>query len=334
MSQYDSEMKYCRGNFNLAVLFSIADKQSMDLSFRPVQDKIVALPPNMRGALSLMFAALFFSLMVALIKFLGERLHITQILLMRQCVMTAIILPTILRKFPGSLSTHRPLLQILRIIFALTAMLAGFTAVIHLQLADATAIAFAKSFFVVIFAVLILGEKVGPRRWGAVFIGFVGVGVMLQPGSEAYSIYGLYALLGSASAGLVMVIIRLLSKTESTTTILTWQALGVGGLMVIPGVLLWQSPTLAEWGLIMAMGIVSYAGQMLNITAFKWGEASLLASLDYVRLVFATIIGYFLFANLPSYYTWAGATIIIAAAIYIVQREARAKPSHPKGMDR
>lgn len=281
-----------------------------------------SLPDNAKGAVTLLVAALFFTLMTTLIKLLGSDLHVTQILFVRQCVMTAIVAPMVMRGFPGALKTHRPGLQLLRIAFALVAMLAGFTAVIHLPLADATALGFAKSFFVTIFAMMILSETVGPRRWGAVAAGFIGVLVMLRPGSDGMSVYGLMAVIGAGSAGLVMVIIRLMSRTESSTTILTWQALGVGFAMAIPAFLYWRWPTPYEWTLLVAMGAVSYAGQMFNIVAYKWGEASVMASLDYTRLIYAAILGYFVFGNLPGINTWLGALIIIAASLYTIRREA------------
>ncbi len=112
---------------------------------------------------------------------------------------------------------------------ALVAMLCGFTAVIHMPLADATAIFFAKSFFVTIFAVFILAETVGVYRWGAVLIGFVGVLIMLQPGTDNFSIYGLYSLVGAAGAAGVMILLRLLSQSDSADTIMTYGALGRRG---------------------------------------------------------------------------------------------------------
>ncbi len=280
------------------------------------------LPPNIKGAALLMAAALIFSLMVALIKLLGQNHHITQILLIRQAIITAIVAPMIWKNFPRALKSAHPYLQLVRIAFALVAMLLGFTAVVHLKLADATAISFAKSFFVTIFAVLILKENVGMRRWTAVGVGFIGVMIMLRPGTDAFSIYGLYAIIGSACAGLVMVIIRLLSRKDEPLTILTWQAIGVGLAMLIPGIWYWTAPTPFEWMLFILMGVISYVGQMFNIHAYKWGEASVLASLDYVRLLYATALGYLLFANLPGNQTWIGAAIIIAASIYTIRREA------------
>ncbi len=295
------------------------------MSLRSSRQDFLQLSGNLKGALILMVAALLFSVMSMLIKLLGETLHVTQILLLRQVIMTAIVAPSILSGFPGVLKANRPGLQIIRIIFALGAMLMGFTTVIELPLADAMALGFAKSFFVTIFAVLILSEVVGARRWIAVAVGFVGVLIMLQPGTDAFSIYGLMGVAAAGCAGLVMVIVRLMSRTDSPTTILTWQAIGVGLCVAIPGIWLWEWPTVNQWLLILAMGITSYLAQMANILAYKWGEASMLASLDYVRLIYATLLGWLVFSTLPGPATWAGAGIIVAASVYTIWREARKK---------
>ena len=289
-----------------------------------------ALPDNIKGALILMVAALGFSFMVTLIKFVGAHLHVTQILFLRQVGMTLIIAPTLLRNFRSSIKTKRLDLQLLRIFFALIAMMTGFSAIIHLPLADATALAFAKSFFVTIFAILFLGEIVGIRRWSATIIGFFGVIVMLRPGTEGFSIYGIYAIVGAAAAGVVMVIIRLLSRSEAPVTILTYQAVGVGLAMAIPAFIYWLPPTPFEWLLIALIGIISYFAQKCNIYAYKWGEASLLASLDYVRLIYTTLLGYLVFDNLPGVYTWIGATIIVSASIYTVHRESKLRKITPQ----
>ena len=166
-----------------------------------------------------MLASFVFSLMALLIKLLGQRLHITQILLVRQFGMVLMVAPAILRNFPGSLRTARPGLQLIRVFFALVAMLCGFSAVIHMPLADATAIFFAKSFFVTVFAVLFLAETVGGYRWSAGLIGFIGVLIMLQPGTDNFSIYGLASLVGAAGAAAVMILLRLLARADSPETI-------------------------------------------------------------------------------------------------------------------
>jgi len=283
------------------------------------------LPDNLKGIAFLMLASFVFTLMALLIKLLGQSLHITQILLVRQVGMFIMVSPAILRNFPGTLRTSRPGLHLMRTFCALVAMLFGFTAVIHMPLADATAIFFAKSFFVTIFAVFFLAETVGVYRWGAVLIGFVGVLIMLQPGTDNFTIYGLASLTGAAGAAGVMILLRLLTRRDSAETIMTYGALGVGIVIMLPGIYFWQSPTESEWLLLVAVAVVSYYGQKCNIFAYKHGEASLLASLDYVRLLWATLFGYLIFDQFPGGSTWLGAGIVVAAAIFMIYREARRK---------
>ena len=272
-----------------------------------------------------MLASLVFSIMALLIKLLGQNLHITQILLVRQIGMIIMVAPAILRNFPGSLRSERLGLQLIRLLCALIAMLCGFTALIHMPLADATAIFFAKSFFVTILAVFFLSEAVGVYRWSAVLVGFIGVMIMLQPGTDNFSIYGLASLAGAAGAAAVMITLSLLSRSDSTDTILIYGSVGVGLVMILPGIYFWQQPTLLEWLLLASVGVVSYFGQKLNILAYKHGEASLLASLDYVRLLWATLFGYLIFDQFPDGSVWLGVSIVIAAAIFMIYRETQRK---------
>jgi len=280
-----------------------------------------------------MLASIVFALMALLIKLLGQRLHITQILLLRQVGMVVMISPAILRYFPGSLRAERPGLQILRVACALVAMLFGFTAVIHMPLAEATAIFFAKSFFVTIFAVIFLSETVGVYRWSALLAEFVGVLIMLQPGTDNFSIYGVASLIGTAGATSVMILMRLLSRHDSPDTIMTYGSLGVGVVMTLPGIYFWIQPTPTEWCLLVTVAGLTYYGQKCNIFAYKHGEASLLASLDYVRLLWATLFGYLVFDQFPGLPTWIGAGIVIAAAIFTIYRETRRKQQRVWGQE-
>jgi len=282
------------------------------------------LPSNTIGALWILLAAFLFSIMVTLIKFLGKDLTVFQILVVRQAIMLCIVAPKILSGLPTSLATKRPGLQLTRIVFATAAMLFGFTAVIEMPLADATAISFSKTFFITIFAIWLLGENVGIHRWGATIAGFLGVVLMLRPDGEGLvDPYALLAIASAACAGMVMIVVRILTRTDAPVTILTYQAFGVGILMLIPAILTWQAPTLEQWGLLLVIGIISWAAQMANIRAFKAGEATAIASLDYTRLLYATVFGALVFSQWPRLETLIGAAVIIAASIYTVRREAK-----------
>jgi len=283
--------------------------------------RLSRLPGNVRGALWMLLAGLFLTVMVTLIKLLGQRLPVAEIVLLRQIVMGAIIAPTILRGLPGSLATKFPHLHAVRVICAAVAMLAGFTAVVHLPLADATAIAFSKTFFITVFAILFLGETVGRHRWSATLIGFLGVVVILRPGTAGIDLYAGLAVVSAAGAAVVMTVIRKLSQQERPVTILTYQVVFVGLIMLPIALYAWVPPTLSELGILVVVGIVSWAGQMCNIRAFRAGEASAIAALDYVRLLYATLIGFLVFGDLPELATYAGAALIIAGSLYTMWRE-------------
>ena len=291
------------------------------MSYATSRRTFLALPGNLRGAVTILFAALGFTVMVTLIKIAGERLHVTQVLFARQVVMSLIVLPSILSHFPGCLKTARLDLQLLRVAAALVAMLCGFSAVIHMPLAEVTALGFAKAFFVTIFAIFVLRERVGSRRWAALAVGFVGVLVMVRPGTQTFDPFAVLAVVGAAAAGFVMVLIRLLSRTDKPITILAYQAILVGVAVAGPAWWYWQAPTTTEWIILGAIGVVSYGAQMLNIYAYRWGEASVMAALDYVRLLWATLLGWLVFQTLPGLWTWVGAAIVIGAALYTVNRE-------------
>lgn len=285
-----------------------------------------ALPSNLRGGLIFLVATVFFSIMVSMIKLAGQRLHVTEILFFRQMTMIVVSLPLILHGWPGSLQSRRPGLQVLRVGVAFMAMTLGFSAIIELPLAEATVISFSKTFFTTVLAIFLLGEIVRVPRWLALAMGFVGVLIIVwpQPGTE-FNHWHLMALGSAVCVSLVMVLIRILARIDQPITILTYQSVGVGALMFIPMLYFWKTPTLFEAGLLIAIGVVSAIGQYLNILAMKAGEASAMAPLEYTRLIFTTALGFWLFSEWPDPRVWLGAAVIVAAALYTLHRERRAR---------
>ena len=285
--------------------------------------KFSALSGNVRGAIWILMAAMFFSVVVALIKMIGLRLPVLEILMVRQAVMLVVTLPAIIRYFPHGLVTRKPWHHAARVCCALIAMFGGFTAVVHLPLAEATALGFAKSFFITIFAIVFLKEIVGIRRWSAIIVGFAGVLIMLRPDAGGVNIYGVMAVIGAAAAGLVMILIRYLSRFDKPVTILIYQTVFVGLLAAPFALYQWVWPTQREALILVVIGLVSLLGQMCNIRAFAAGEATAIAALDYTRLLWAAIIGFIVFSETPTATTLIGAAIIISASIYTVWREAK-----------
>jgi drug/metabolite transporter (DMT)-like permease len=297
---------------------------ALTLLLLPISIPFKALPGNARGAIWVLIAGFFFTAMTGLIKEIGDTIPVVQILLFRQIVMTCTVLPILVSGFPGILKTNHLSLHLIRVCLAIVAMTCGFTAIVHLPLAEATAISFAKSLFVTLFAMVLLHEIAGPRRWFAVLLGFFGVLVMVRPGANGFDEYAMLALLGAGAAAAVMVIIRKVSQFDRWVTILSYQAILVGVLMVPPALYYWVTPTPFEWLVMGAIGLLSVVGQLANIQGFKEGEASAVAPMDYFRLVFATLIGFVIFLEVPQWETMVGAVLIIATSFFTVRAEKRA----------
>jgi drug/metabolite transporter (DMT)-like permease len=281
------------------------------------------LPGNVRGGIYIMTAGIIFTSSAGFVKELGGEITVFQILLIRQATMTITVMPVIARNFPDALRTKSLPLQLVRVVFAIIAMVGSFLAIQHMPLADATALSFAKSLFVTIFAILFLKEVAGFNRWFATLIGFAGVLVIVQPEPSGIDLYALYAIAGAAGAAMVSTIIRHLSQFDRSITILSYQALLVGAVMLPFGIYFWVWPTAIQWGMMLAIGLLSVAGQFCNIAGYRAGEASAVAPLDYARLVFAALIGFLVFLEVPSWSTIVGSAIIIATSIYSLRSEQR-----------
>ncbi len=262
------------------------------------------------------------------IKAIGTDIPLVQVLFIRQVIVTVLLMPLFIRGFPAALRTRNPGLQVLRGAFSLGAMLCGFTALLYIPLADVTALGFAKVLFVTIGAVVILHEKVGTRRWIATAIGFVGVLIMLRPSGDGIGYYYMLTLIGALFGAGITITVRILAKSERTETILFYQAVFLILALAIPTLLWWVQPDLRQWTLIALVGITGTGGQYLITRAHQTGQASALAPLEFVRLLIATAIGFFIFAELPDGTTFAGAALVVGATVYTMRRNsARGKPN-------
>lgn len=233
-----------------------------------------------------------------------------------------LLMPLFIRGFPAALRTDHPGLQFLRGAFSLGAMMCGFAALLHIPLADVTALGFAKVLFVTIGAVIVLHEKVGMRRWAATAVGFVGVLIMLRPGGDGIGYYYMLTLIGALFGAGITITVRVLAKSERTETILFYQAVFLILSLAVPTLLWWVQPDAQQWLLIALVGITGAGGQYLITRAHQTGEAAALAPLDFVRLLIATVIGYFLFAELADSTTFAGAALVVGATVYTMHRNS------------
>lgn len=277
---------------------------------------------NTKGILWALLAAALFSIVIAMAKVAVVDYHVLQILFFRQIVVFLSSLPDIAKSFPNSLKTRRPGIHAARLTGAFTALSCGIWAVSVLPLTTATTLGFAQVFFVALLALAFLNEAVGAHRIGAVIVGFIGVIVVMRPGVDGlFDVHALIPLLGAAGAAVAVTSVRKLSQTESTATLLVYQSLFVGALAGIPLIWLWVTPDLFGWLFLFAMGVLATVGQWVGIRALRLGEASVVGNMEYSKLIFAAVLGFVLFNEIPDRYTVLGACVIVGSSIYIFRRE-------------
>ena len=201
-----------------------------------------------------------------------------------------------------------------------------FAALKYLPLADCIVIAFAAPVFVTALSGPMLKEKVGWRRWSAVAVGFAGVVVAVDPtGSWAGDTgLGIGLVLTSALAyALTLTTLRGLSGKEHTHNLLFYSTAFTIIAAAIPGIVYWQPISWPAAGVMLIQGLASAAGQLAMIRAFRFGEASMLAPIEFTALIWATMFGFWFWAELPTVAVLVGAALIIGANLYIAHREAR-----------
>lgn len=194
----------------------------------------------------------------------------------------------------------------------------------HLTLADAIAVTFTGPLFITAMAPLVLGERVGWRRWAAVLVGFAGVIFMLRPGSDVLQLAIVFPLGAAVCGGMRDLITRRIAGTETTVAVLavTTTVVVLAGLSTALFTD-WVRPQPADIGVFAFSGALIAVAHTLMIEAFRRGEATLVAPFKYSSLLWATLIGYLIFGELPDRWTIVGAMIIVLAGIYVFRREAQ-----------
>lgn len=172
-----------------------------------------------------------------------------------------------------------------------------------------------------VLAALVLHEKVRWRRWTATIVGFVGVLVMVRPGSSSLQPGAIVALCNAMSVAVSVLLVRRLSASEAPLMILTQFALWSTLFLFVPAIWFWRWPTPFGWALAVGVSISATFGQYFWVQAFASGEMSAVAPFDYLRLPFAVFVGWMIWGDMPVVWTYVGAAIVIGSALYIAYRE-------------
>lgn len=297
----------------------------------PKDDADIGTTNNLRGAILLALAAVLFTLEATLVRVSAPVANEAQIVFFRSASQLVLSLVIIWRIGDWRrLTTSRPALHVIRGLTSLGMWWLYYTSFRMLDLALATTLTFTTSLFVVALAAPLLGERVGHVRWVATIIGFAGVAIAVGPASEV-SITGVSIGLIAAAGGAAIVILnRLLGRTENTLTIMTW----IGVVTTIGSApvawALWEPLALRDGALVCLTGLLGAFGMLLTIEAYRVGEASALAPVPYTRFVIAAGVGMIFFGETPDTALLSGAALVVGASILAMRHEMRQAPGAPR----
>lgn len=276
---------------------------------------------NVLGAVLLTSSWIFFTTEMVAVRILSDDLGVAQIGVFRQATQIVAFLPVLWWTRGALLRTKRLPEHFARSLCSSGGMFLFYLAFALLPLAVVTTITFLQATFVIVLAALLLGERIGPRRIAAVAMGFLGVLVVMRPGVVEVEPGMLVALAGALVASLLMILTRSLSATEDRLTIMIYSSSMGLVLIGIPALFTWQPIEAHHLPMLLLVGVAGTTGQFLMVGAFQVAEASALAPVDYVRLIFAVAAGYVMFNEIPDVWTWAGAAVILASVAYATHRE-------------
>ncbi len=277
----------------------------------------------MRAALLMLGSTLFFGLMTVAIKLAAQSLHTFEIAFFRNFFGLVAALPLLVRHGPDLLRTAQLPRYVFRCAIGMMSMLAGFWAIGHLPLAQAVALSYSTPIFVTIAAVIFLHEQVRARRWAAVALGFVGVVIIVRPGSDSFSAGTLVALAAAVLSGIVSIQIKQLSKVDPADRIVFITTLLWVPMSLLPALTVWEWPRGIVWVWVIAAGFLGTSGHMLWTRALKLGDVSALTPISFMQLPLVAIAGWLLFQEPLDRWTALGAAVIFAANAYIAHREAQ-----------
>ena len=281
-------------------------------------------------------ATFFGSFMGACVKLLSDDLH-PVIICFYRCLMGLIIItPFIIKNNFQALQTDNMRLQILRALINIISMICWFTAIGMMHLEKATALGFTTPLFTTVLAVIVLGEVIRFHRTAALLLGFIGILIIIRPGYMPFEFGTILMLIASFSFSFVLIFVKKLSATDSSLTIIFYHLLYMTPAFFILSLFYWQSISFNQLVIFSLMGSSGLLSHWCLAQAFKMSDTTFVMPLQFTKLIWASLIGLFIFAEQPDIWTWVGGVIIFISVVYITYREAFRKKgtSKPIQVDR
>ena len=209
----------------------------------------------------------------------------------------------------------------------LLGMIAGFTCLTLIPLAQATAISFSQPLFITIGATLFLGEIIKARRIAAIIVGVIGMLIIVQPGFNGLSFGIMLAIISALALSVNALIVKKLTITDSPQAIIMWMVIMLIPITLIPAITVWQWPSFETWLYLWGIAILGTLAHFSWTKSYVMAEITSLEPIGFIKLPIIALLGWMIFAEIPGTWTWVGGLIIFMSTIYISQREAKAANS-------
>lgn len=271
-----------------------------------------------------MLAAMaFFTSMSVFIRLSAQEVDSFVVVFFRNFLAVVLLAPWLARVGWDGLRVRRWSLVVSRSLFNVAGMAAGFTAITLIPLAQATALGFTAPLWTTLGAVLILGEVIRARRIAALVVGFIGVLVVLRPGFETLSTGALLALSNAFLLAITTLIVKRLTETERPEAIVAWMVILQSPLSLIPAAFVWTWPSPLTWVWLFCLAGAGTIGHVCWTRAVQLAEVSQLQPLEFTKLPLVALLGFLIFTEIPTVWTWFGGAVIFASTVYISYREAK-----------
>lgn len=281
------------------------------------------LAPITRAALWILLSGVCSVMMNVLIRVAAQTMHPFEVAFFRCFFGLVLLLPWIVKSGPALLRSRNTGFYLLRASVGLVSMATWFYGITVVPLATATAVNFTAPLFATLGAALILHEDVRLRRWSAVVLGFVGVLVIMRPGSERLDANLLILLLSAATAAMNNITVKFLVRSEPPSRIVAFFMIYLTPLSLIPALFVWRWPDPSTFGALIGLGCLGTVAHIAVARALAAADASACAPFEFARLPFAALIGFLWFGEVTDLWTWAGAAIIAGSSVYVAHREAK-----------
>ena len=277
----------------------------------------------LRAVIFMVIGGVSIALMQATVKLISWELHPFIITLYRAGLVFVVLLPILFWRGRAVFNTSSIRLQVVRGGIGGLGMLCVFTGLSMISLAEVTVLLFTVPIFATLLSIVFLSEKVGVRRWTAIFVGFLGILIIARP-QGSVSTGHLFILCAALSWSTSILIAKKLTEKDTVISITFWQAMGCVPLAFIASLFVWELPSFVQLGALLGIAALGTVGHAMLYAALKVGQVSVILPLDYIRIIWSAGLGFILFGQLPTLHLYVGSLLIIAATAFLSYREVTA----------